>query len=106
MQAAIEAILILIEQVVGAVGGSSAAQGVIESVVNALIKLIPVIVQFAPPMIEKVKQIIAILEANDATLPDQIAALKAQLPADDAAFDEAADTAEKNDAAAEAAESK
>lgn len=104
MQAAIEAVLILIEQIVGAVGGSSAAQGVIQSVINALLKLIPVIVEFAPPLIDKVKQIIAILEANDATLPDQIAALKAAIPADDAAFDDAEQKAEANDAAADAAD--
>lgn len=104
MAAVFESVLIAFLQIVQGLGGSSAAAETIAKIVDALLKLIPVLIDVAPKLIATVKQIIAILEANDATLPDQIAALKAQIPADDAAFDQAADQAEANDAAAAASE--
>jgi hypothetical protein len=104
VEAALEAVLAVILQVVQMTGASAATTETVATVVNALVKLIPVVLDIAPKLISTVKNIIAALEANPATLPDQIATLKAALPADDADFDSAAQQAEANDTAAAAAE--
>lgn len=102
MATAIQAILLVFLQVAQATGTSGATAETIQAIINALVKLIPIIVDLAPALVSSAKSVVAALEANDAAVPDQVALLKAQLPTEDADFEDAVRTAEANDAAADA----
>jgi hypothetical protein len=103
MEAALQAVLATFLQIAQLTGATSATTEVISAIVTTLLKLIPVVVDLFPKLVSTVKGVVAALEANPATLPDQIAELKAKLPSDDAEFDDAVKQAETNDAAADAA---
>jgi phage-related protein len=95
---AIAAILAIIEQAVAMMGASASTVTMIDSIIDGLTKLLPLIANFIPTFYASIKNIITALSANPSTLPAQAAALQ-QLDAQvDTAF-EAAATAVDPDAA-------
>ena len=89
MNAAIAAIITLIEQLLPAITSAGNAS-VITSVLSALVQMLPFIIQEVQALITPVKNIIAALSANPATTADQLAQLQALDATVDAAFDAAA----------------
>lgn len=73
----ITAIIALIEQMLPILGTSSATVTFIESVINALTKLLPLIIEFIPVVYQSVKNIIVELKADPATTAAQWAVLDA-----------------------------
>ncbi|TGP28187.1 hypothetical protein EN875_032020 [Mesorhizobium sp. M2D.F.Ca.ET.232.01.1.1] len=61
----------------------------VNTVITALIQIIPIAVQEAQDLLGPIRNIIATLSANDKTTADQLAALKALDAQVDAAFDDA-----------------
>jgi len=86
MSGMIAAVLALIEQLLPA----SASAQVVTSIIEALIKMMPFIVQEVESLIGPVKNIIAALQANPAALPDQLSQLQALDKQVDDAFEAAA----------------
>ena len=86
-------ILTILVQIAGATGEAST----ITSIINALVGLIPTLVQEYEDLVPIVKNIIAALSANPATTADQLATLQ-QLDAKvDADFEAAAWAAQAED---------
>jgi hypothetical protein len=86
MTAVISAVLAMIEQLLPAVL-STAEASTITSIINALIQMMPFIIQEVQALVTPVKNIIAALSANAATTADQLATLQ-QLDAQvDTAFE-------------------
>src|SRR6185437_15815234 len=74
------------------------AASTVAKIIGYLVELIPIVVKVAQDVLPEIKNIIAALQSNSATTPDQLtqlAALDAQV---DAAFDAAATAAEADDA--------
>jgi hypothetical protein len=88
-------ILAILVQIAGATGEAST----ITSIVNALISLIPTLVQEYEDLVPIVKNIIAALSANPATTADQLATLQTLDAKVDADFEAAATAAQAEDAA-------
>lgn len=85
MTAAITAVLALIEQILPLLGSSQAT--LIASIIDALTKWLPLIIQEVSALYTPVKNIIEALSANPATTADQLATLQ-QLDAQvDTAFE-------------------
>jgi hypothetical protein len=85
MTAALTAVLALIEQILPLLGSSQA--NLIASIIDALVKWLPLIIQEVSALYQPVKNIIAALSANAATTADQLATLQ-QLDAQvDTAFE-------------------
>jgi hypothetical protein len=85
MTAALTAVLALIEQILPLLGSSQAS--LIASIIDALTKWLPLIIQEVAALYQPVKNIIAALSANAATTADQLATLQ-QLDAQvDTAFE-------------------
>jgi len=92
MSAAIAAILNLIEQLLPAILSSTNVT-LVDSIINALVGMLPFIIQEVQDLATPVKNIIAALSANPATTADQLAALQAlDIQVDKAFEDAAADT--------------
>ena len=89
MTAAITAILALIEQLLPAILSASNAS-LITSIINALVGMLPFIIQEVEALAGPVKNIIAALSANPATTADQLTQLQALDVQVDAAFEAAA----------------
>ena len=89
MNAAITAVIALIEQLLPAITSAGNAS-IIASVLNALVSMLPFIIQEVQALITPVKNIIAALSANPATTADQLATLQALDAQVDAAFNDAA----------------
>lgn len=86
MTAAITAVLAMIEQLLPLVL-SSAESATIASIIDALTKMLPFIIQEVEALYQPVKNIIAALSANASTTADQLATLQ-QLDAQvDTAFE-------------------
>lgn len=87
---AIAAILAIIEQAVAMLGTSNSTVTIIETIIDGLTKLLPLIANFIPTFYQSIKNIIAALSANPSTLPAQVIVLQ-QLDAQvDTAFEAAA----------------
>jgi hypothetical protein len=85
MTAALTAVLALIEQILPLLGSSQA--NLIASIIDALVKWLPLIIQEVSALYTPVKNIIEALSANPATTADQLATLQ-QLDAQvDTAFE-------------------
>jgi hypothetical protein len=85
MTAALTAVLALIEQILPLLGSSQT--NLIASIIDALVKWLPLIIQEVSALYQPVKNIIAALSANSATTADQLATLQ-QLDAQvDTAFE-------------------
>lgn len=85
MTAALTAVLALIEQILPLLGSSQAT--LIASIIDALTKWLPLIIQEVSVLYTPVKNIIEALSANPATTADQLATLQ-QLDAQvDTAFE-------------------
>jgi hypothetical protein len=85
MTAALTAVLALIEQILPLLGSSQAT--LIASIIDALTKWLPLIIQEVSALYTPVKNIIEALSANPATTADQLATLQ-QLDAQvDTAFE-------------------
>lgn len=67
----------LIEQFLPVIGTSTATTAMIDSIISALSKLLPLIVDFAPVVYQSVKNIIIALKADPATTQAQWAVLDA-----------------------------
>lgn len=89
MTLVIQSVLAMISQFLPLLGSSSAVS-TIQSIINALKNLVPLIVDEVQLVTPAIKNIIAALSANPATTADQLAQLKALDAQVDAAFDEAA----------------
>ena len=86
MTAMIQAVLTLIEQLLPA----SASAQVVTSIIDALVKMMPFIIQEVQSLVGPVKNIIAALSSNPAALPDQLSQLQALDKQVDDAFEAAA----------------
>jgi hypothetical protein len=85
MTAALTAVLALIEQILPLLGSSQA--NLIASIIDALTKWLPLIIQEIASLYQPVKNIIAALSADPSTTADQLATLQ-QLDAQvDTAFE-------------------
>jgi phage-related minor tail protein len=89
----IAAVLALIEQLLPA----SASAKVVTSIIEALVKMMPFIVQEVESLIGPVKNIIAALSANPAALPDQLSQLQKLDKEVDDAFEAAASDTDAGD---------
>ncbi len=83
-----------------AIAPSLSTSATVQTVINALIQIIPVLVKEAQDLVPMVKNIIAALGSNPASTADQLATLKALDQLTDAAFEAAATKALAEDAAA------
>lgn len=92
----ITAVLTVLQALLPAVSSSAAVQ----SIINALIQLIPLVLKAYQDLLPMIKNIIAALQANDATNAEQIAQLAVLSAVVDANFDDAVARAEAEDAAA------
>ncbi len=95
MNAIVSTVIALLAQLLPAVSGNSALIG---NIVNALIQIIPALVQEYQDLLPMVKNVIAVLQADPATTQDQLGQLTALDAQVDAAFDAAAAAAEAADA--------
>lgn len=96
MNIVVQAILTLIEQLLPAITSASNAS-LISSVLDALVKMMPFIVDEISALATPVKNIIAALSANPATTTDQLAQLQVlDKQVDDAFEDAAKDTDDGN----------
>jgi len=100
--AAIESMLAVVAQLAPTVTTTATVQAIID----ALIKLIPIIIKFAPKLVKDWQIIIGVLRSNPAAMPEQLAMLDLMSEDADAVFDAAVKKAEAADAAAEAQEKK
>lgn len=73
----VTAIIALIEQMLPILGTSAATTTLIDSIVTALSKILPLIVEFVPVVYNSVKNIIVELKADPATTAAQWAVLDA-----------------------------
>jgi len=89
MSAAIQALLALIEALLPKLL-SGADSALIQTILNALVQVVPVIIQEATDLIPYIKNIIASLSANSATTTEQLATLQALDKQADDAFEAAA----------------
>lgn len=89
MTVVVQAILALLEQLLPAITSASNAS-LINSILDALVKMMPFIIDEVESLITPVKNIIAALSANPATTADQLQQLQALDKQVDDAFDEAA----------------
>jgi len=89
MTLVIQSVLAMISQFLPLLGSSSTVS-TIQSIINALKNLVPLIVDEVQLVTPAIKNIIAALSANPATTAEQLAQLKALDAQVDAAFDEAA----------------
>ena len=94
MSAAIAAILNLIEQLLPAILSSTNVT-LVDSIINALVGMLPFIIQEVQALATPVKNIIAALSANPATTAEQLAALQALDVQVDQAFEAAAADTDK-----------
>jgi hypothetical protein len=85
MGAAVSAVLALIEQLLPLLGGANAS--LIEAVITALEKVVPLIIDWAPTVYQSVKNAITALSANPDTIPDQLSRLQTLDKQVDDAFD-------------------
>jgi len=91
MNAAVTAVLTLIQQVLPLITASGAAStGIVASIVNALSTWLPLIVTEVDTLYEPVKNIIEALKQTGAVTPDQLTTLTALDSKMDAAFEAAA----------------
>jgi hypothetical protein len=95
MSSAIIALLTIIAQIAPSLGATST----ITAIINALITIIPTVVKEIEDVVPIIKNIIAALQSNTATTPDQMAQLTTLDAQCDAAFEAAATAAETEDAA-------
>lgn len=93
----IPGILALIEQLLPALGASSATGVLIEKIVTVLIDVTPVVIQEYNDLLPVVKNIISALNDNASTTADQLATLKILDKQADDAFEAAASDAEAED---------
>lgn len=84
-----QAFVALMTQLLPTLEGAGASN-LIESIVNTLISLIPVAVQWAQDLIPSIQNIITTLKSNAAVTPTQISTLEALEAQYDAAFQAAA----------------
>lgn len=77
ISAAVLAVLTLIEQILPLLTSSGSTVTLIENIINALIKLMPMIEDEVSTVYQSVKNIIAALSANPAATADQVASLQA-----------------------------
>ena len=89
MTAVIQAILALVEQLLPLIT-SSGSSATIDSIINALIKILPFVAQEVEALVPPIKNIIAALSANPATTADQLAQLQSLDQSVDKAFEDAA----------------
>ena len=89
MTAVIQAILALVEQLLPLIT-SSGSSATIDSIINALIKILPFVAQEVEALVPPIKNIIAALSESGVATADQMAALSALDASADAAFDAAA----------------
>lgn len=92
----IAGVLAVVQSVLPSITTSAAVQ----TAIDALVKLVPIVVQFAPKLVADVKVIIDVLTSNPAALPGQVANLQKLSAQSDADFDAAAAQAAAADAAA------
>ncbi len=95
---AIQAILALVEEMLPSITNST----MVQKIIDVLIQWAPIIFQFFKSEIPVVKNLIAILSANDATLPAQRAALNDLSTQADAMWDASLAAAKADEAAFEA----
>lgn len=98
MTGIVSAVLAILQAIVPSLSTSATVQ----TVINALIQIIPVLVKEAQDLVPMVKNIIAALGSNPASTADQLATLKALDQLTDAAFEAAATKALAEDSAAPA----
>lgn len=96
MNAIVTTLLALVQQLLPVITTSATVQ----NIVNALVAILPAIVQEAEDLVPVVKNIIAALSANPAATADQLATLQALDAQCDAAFDTAAAAAQAQDGTA------
>jgi predicted transglutaminase-like cysteine proteinase len=89
MNAALTAVLALIQQLLPLISSGSAATGVVASIVNVLKTWLPLIVTEVQALYEPVKNIITVLQQSGNLTDDQIADLKTVDAKVDAAYDAA-----------------
>ncbi len=89
MSEVIVAILTLIEQLLPAITSSTNAS-LVDSIIKALIGMLPFITSEIQSVVPAVKNIIAALSANPATTAEQLSQLQALDAQVDAAFEDAA----------------
>lgn len=97
MTSIITLLLTLIGQLLPAVGASSAG---IQSIINAMVSIIPALIQEAMDMVPIVQNIIAALKNNPATTSAQLVTLNALDAQCDAAFEDAMTKSAASDPAA------
>jgi hypothetical protein len=95
MSALLTAVLAILQ----AVAPSLSSSATVQTVINALIQILPALVKEAQDLVPMIKNIIAALSANPASTTDQLATLKALDQITDAAFEAAAAKALAEDAA-------
>ena len=93
MSSAIIALLTIIAQIAPSLGATST----ITAIINALITIIPTVVKEVEDVVPIIKNIIAALQSNATTTPDQMAQLTTLDAQCDAAFEEAATAAQSED---------
>ena len=86
----VTAIIALIEQMMPLLGTSAATTTMVAAIIDALTKILPLIVDFIPVVYQSIKNIIAALSGDPLTTPAQWQALQALDAAVDSAFDAAA----------------
>lgn len=99
MTSIITLLLTLIGQLLPAVGASSSG---IQNIINALVAIVPALIQEAMDMVPIVQNIIAALKNNPATNAAQMVTLNDLDAQCDAAFEAAVTASEANDPAAPA----
>ena len=103
MGAAVTLLLTLVGQMVPSV---AANEGLISTIINGLIQVVPLIEQEATDILPEIKNIIAALQSSATTMTtNQLAALQALDAQVDAAFEAAATNAQAQDAPPPAATS-
>lgn len=98
MSAVLTALLAVLAQIAPSLGTSSS----IGAIINALVQIIPSLVQLGEALVQPIRNIIAALSSNPAATADQLSQLRALDAQVDAAFEAAATNAQAEDAAAEA----
>ncbi len=96
MTSIVTGILAILQALVPSITTSATVQ----TIINSLIQIIPVLVKEAQDLVPMVKNIIAALSSNPAATADQLATLKALDQLTDSAFEAAAVKALAEDAAA------
>lgn len=99
MTSIVTGILAILQALVPSITTSATVQ----TIINSLIQIIPVLVKEAQDLVPMVKNIIAALGSNPASTAEQLATLKALDQLTDAAFEAAAAKAIAEDAAAQPA---